>query len=170
MAWVYILTSIESELRRRLLKVIGAFFLAVTLPVAPASAETQSSATKRHTFTAFLNILLPRDVHTGSASDLKVDRILWVFAALDPRFSRLIDLGCLWLNMTGTGRFDDLSIADRNTVVEWMANSDWNQIPRRFYELVRQLAVEIYYSDPGALGGLPIKSPPQFLGYPPPWQ
>jgi hypothetical protein len=168
--WVSILTSIESDLRRRLLKVIGAFFLAVTLPAAPASAETLSSTAKRRTFAAFLNILIPRDVYTGSASDLKVDRRLWAFAARDPRFSRLIDLGCLWLDMTGTGGFADLSIVDRNTVVEWMANSDWNQIPRRFYELVRQLAVEIYYSNPDSLGGLPIKTPPQPLGYPPPWQ
>lgn len=138
--------------------------------MASAFAAPKASAVERRTFSAFLDVLLPRDAYSGSASDLQVDNKLWVFAALDPRFMRLVELGCRWLNMTGQGGFGDLSVADQIRVVEWMSQSDWNQIPRRFYELVRQAAVETYYSEPAALAGLPINGPPQPLGYPPPWQ
>lgn len=164
------MTTLQSDLRRRLLKVVGAFFLAQGLPVASAFAAIPPSAVERRTFSAFLDVLLPRDTHSGSASDLKVDAKLWDYAALDARFRRLIELGCRWLNLTGQGGFADLSAADQITVVSWMAGSDWNQVPRRFYELVRQAAVETYYSDPAALAGLPIQASPQPLGYPPPWQ
>lgn len=114
--------------------------------------------------------MIPRDALSGSATDLQVDKKLWAFAKIDPNFKRLVELGSQWLNMTGQGHFADLSATDRITIIAWMSTSDWNQIPRRFYELVRQAAIETYYSDPAALGGLPIKTPPQPLGYPPPWQ
>lgn len=159
----------RSDLRRRLLKAVGAFFLAETLLVGPVAAATRPAAAARRTLAAFLDTLLPADAQSGSASALKVDRKLWVLAAGDARFARLLALGCRWLDMTGTGSFADLSPADRIRVVEWMAGSEWNEIPRRFYELVRQVAVEFYYSDPAAWGGLPIRTPPQPLGYPPPW-
>lgn len=140
------------------------------MPLTPAAASARPSALDRRTFAAFLDILLPRDSHSGSASDLHVDSKLWAFAALDSRFARLVGLGCQWLNMTGRGGFADLPVEDRITVVAWMSESDWNQIPRRFYELVRQAAIETYYSDPASLAGLSIKGPPQPSGYPPPWQ
>ncbi len=161
---------LRSDLRRQLLKVVGAFFLAQGLPVAPAFSAARPSAVERRTFAAFLDALLPRDDLAGSASDLRVDEQLWALASLDGRFGRLVALGCQWLNLTGTGSFADLAPSDQIKVIEWMSASDWNQIPRRFYELVRQTAVETYYSNPAAWGGLPIKAPPQPLGYPPPWQ
>lgn len=158
------------NLRRRLLKVVGAFFVANALPATPAFSATPSSKEERRSFAAFLNVLLPRDVLSGSATDVQVDKKLWAFAQRDSNFKRLVVLGSQWLNMTGQGNFADLSVDDQIAVVHWMSTSDWNQIPRRFYELVRQAAIEIYYSDPLALGGLAIQAPPQPLGYPPPWQ
>ena len=161
---------LRSDLRRQLLKVVGAFFLAAGLPIAPALSATRPSAGARRTLAAFLDALLPRDAVSASASDLRVDAQLWALARLDRRFERLLVLGCQWLDLTGTVRFADLAASDQDKVVEWMSTSDWNQIPRRFYELVRQTAVETYYSDPVAWNGLSIKAPPQPLGYPPPWQ
>ena len=157
---------LESDLRRRLLKIVGAFFLVEAVPRVSFAADAAST---RRTFGVFLNVLLSADSYSGSASDLKVDQKLWAIARRDERFGRLIELGCQWLNMTGRGGFSDLATTDQITVVEWMSTSDWNEIPRRFYELVRQLAVEIYYSDPAALNGLSIQGPPQPMGYPPPW-
>jgi hypothetical protein len=114
--------------------------------------------------------LLPRDALSGSATDLRVDERLWALAATEVRFRRLIELGCQWLNLTGGPPFTELAAEQQSAVVEWMSHADWDQIPRRFYELVRQTAVEVYYSDPAAWHGLPIDRPPQPLGYLPPWQ
>lgn len=157
----------DSRLRRQLFKLLGAFFL--TWPVAGFAASRARPNDARRTLRAFVDLLLPRDSYCGSASDYHVDRQLLALAGRDPQFAKLLALGCQWLDMTGTIAFADLPAADQATVVRWMADSDWNQIPRRFYELLRQLAVEIYYSDQRAWNGLPLSAPPQPLGYPPPW-
>lgn len=159
----------DAHLRRRLLQVVGAFFLhdAAFAPLAWAAPEP--APMDRRTFAAFLDVLLPRDAYSGSATQLGVDGALLDFSLLDDRFRRLIELGSAWLNMTGRGSFADLPSADQIKVVEWMARSDWNQVPRRFYELVRQTAVETYFSNPASLAGLPLKASPQPQGYPPPW-
>lgn len=160
---------LTSNLRRRLLQVVGASFLAYTAGGEPTWAQSVPTGLERKTFAAFLNVLLPRDALTGSATDLQVDAKLWAFAKLDPNFHRLVTLGSQWLNMTGGVGFADLSGVQQTNVVQWMSNSDWNEIPRRFYELVRQVAIETYYSEPSSWAGLPLQSPPQPLGYPPPW-
>ena len=158
-----------SEQRRRLLKVVGAFFFSHALDIGQARADSPPAALERTTFAAFLDVLLPRDALSGSATDLHVDDKLWEFAQSDARFRRLLGLGCQWLNLTGGPPFAELTAEQQIAVLEWMSTSDWNRIPRRFYELVRQAAIELYYSDPEAWHGLPIERPPQPLGYPPPW-
>ena len=155
--------------RRRLLQIVGAFFLGRAFDVSPAFAGAAPSPLEQTTFAAFLDVLLPRDDLSGSATDLRVDGQLWDLAKGDARFRRLIGLGCQWLNATGGPPFAELSGEQQSAVVEWMSHSDWNEVPRRFYELVRQTAVTAYYSDPAAWRGMPIKRPPQPLGYPPPW-
>lgn len=155
--------------RRRLLQIVGAFFLGQAFDVSPAVAAAAPSPLEKTSFAAFLDVLLPRDSLSGSATDLRVDKQLWDLAADDARFRRLIGLGCQWLNATGGPPFAQLSAEQQIAVVAWMSNSDWNQIPRRFYELVRHTAVEVYYSSPAAWRGLPIERPPQPLGYLPPW-
>lgn len=156
--------------RRRLLQIVGAFFLGQAFDVSPAVAAAQPSPLEKTTFAAFLDVLLPRDDVTGSATDLRVDEQLWGLAEKDVRFRRLIGLGCQWLNATGGPPFANLSAEQQIAVVEWMSHSEWNHIPRRFYELARQTAVEVYYSNPASWRGLPIDRPPQPLGYLPPWQ
>lgn len=153
--------------RRRLLKIVGAFFCATA--VWPADAKGTIQPSQRKTLSAFLDTLLPKDAFSGSATDLQVDSKLWAFAKTDARFAHLISLGCQWLNLTGGPPFAQLSMEQQIAVVEWMSQSDWNEIPRRFYELVRQLAAELYYSDPRSWAGLPIQHAPQPDGYPPPW-
>ena len=156
--------------RRRLLKIVGAFFLGQAFDISPVLAASKPSLSERATFAAFLDVLLPRDALSGSATDLQVDEQLWRLSGSEARFRRLIALGCQWLNMTGGPPFTELAAEQQIAVVEWMAQSDWDQVPRRFYELVRQTAVEVYYSDPAAWRGLSIERPPQPLGYLPPWQ
>lgn len=156
-------------LRRRLLKIVGVFFLGRAFDISPALAKAAPSPSERATFAAFLDVLLPRDALSGSATDLRVDEQLWMLAHSDARFHRLIELGCQWLNMTGGPPFTDLAAEQQIAIVEWMSNSDWDQVPRRFYELVRQTAVEVYYSNPATWRGMSIEHPPQPLGYLPPW-
>lgn len=155
--------------RRRLLQIVGAFFLGQAFDVSPAIAAATPSPLEKTTFAAFLDVLLPRDNLSGSATDLRVGEQLWALAADDLRFRRLIGLGCQWLNATGGPPFAELDTDQQIAVVEWMSQSNWNEVPRRFYELVRQTTVEAYYSDPAAWKGTVIERPPQPLGYPPPW-
>lgn len=166
------MTSLPSKLRRRLLKVSGAFFLAQAACIGPALAApvVRPPLLERTTFSAFLDTLLPRDALSGSATDLRVDAKLWAFSELDPRFHRLLELGCRWLNMTGGAGFSDLMPEQQVAIIEWMSRSDWNEVPRRFYELMRQSAIETYYSEPAAWAGLSLQRPPQPFGYPPPWR
>jgi len=156
--------------RRRLLKIVGAFFLGQAFDISPALAASAPSLLERATFAAFLDVLLPRDALSGSATDLQVDVQLWELSNSEARYRRLIELGCQWLNMTGGPPFTKLAAEQQIAVVEWMSHSDWNEVPRRFYELVRQTAVEVYYSNPASWQGLPVDRPPQPLGYLPPWQ
>lgn len=160
---------LSSLTRRRLFKLVGAFFLGQSLEITPARATVQPSRLERSAFATFLDILLPGDAYSGSASDLRVDQGLWDIASADPRFQQLVQFGCQWLNMTGSTPFAKLPAEQQTAVVAWMAESDWNQVPRRFYEIVRQLAVELYYSQSAARAGMPVLNPPQPLGYPPPW-
>jgi hypothetical protein len=131
-------------------------------PLTPGAVESAALA-------AFVDTLLPRDALSGSATDLGIDRQIWEFSKTEPDFRKLVSFGCRWLDMTGGPPFAKLPVDQQITVVSWMAQADWNDVPRRFYELMRQVSVELYYSTPAGWHGLPIQRPPQPLGYPPPW-
>lgn len=126
--------------------------------------------TRKATLTAFLDTLLPRDEFSGSASDLGVPASILAESATDPLRGRLIRVGCRWLDLAAGARFTTLDADTQEKIVTWAAGSDWDRVPRRFYEILRQRAVELYYSRPQAWAGLPISRPPQPLGYPEPWK
>lgn len=161
--------ELSSATRRRLFKIVGAFFLGASIEPVSAVLATPVSDRERATLAAFLDTLLPADKLSGSATDLGVDLQLWAFAKTAADFRKLVEYGCRWLNMTGGALFAELAAEQQIAVVDWMSRADWNEIPRRFYELVRQVAIELYFSNPASIGGLPIKRSPQPLGYPPPW-
>lgn len=161
--------EIPSASRRRLCKIVGAFFLGSTIDLASAAVLAPAYKEERSTLAAFLDTLLPRDELSGSATDLGIDGQLWAFSTSEPDFRKLVDYGCRWLNMTGSSQFSALASEQQIAVVDWMSRADWNEIPRRFYELVRQVAIELYYANPAARKGLPISRSPQPLGYLPPW-
>lgn len=164
--------QLDSITRRRLCKIVGAFFLGnlVEAPVASAAQQQVPSTAGKLALAAFLDTLLPGEQFSGSATDLHVDREIWAFAATDAQFRKLLGIGCQWLDMTGSKHFADLEMQQRIAIVTWMAQADWNQVPRRFYELLRQVSLELYYSRIDAWAGLPIQSPPQPRGYPLPWR
>lgn len=153
--------------RRRLCKIVGAFFVGGAVNLAFAAAPLTPGAAEHAALASFVDTLLPRDGLSGSATDLGVDQQIWTFSKTEPDFRKLLNLGCRWLNMTGGPPFSKLAVDQQLAVVSWMAQSDWNEIPRRFYELLRQISLELYYSALSAWHGLPIQNPPQPVGYPP---
>lgn len=153
--------------RRRAIATSLAACLAHSVLAKELGASTQDVDAR--TLASFLDVLLPADEHSPSASQLGVDSELLDLAAPVELFVRLLALGTLWLNDTGRGPFHSVSSSDRHKVVSWMSASDINQIPGRFYQLVRLTAVEIYYSRPEAIGGFDLNPAPQPAGYPPPW-
>ncbi len=121
------------------------------------------------TLAAFLDVLLPADAQSPAASQLGVTGELLDIASQSGLYLKLIGLGTQWLNDTGRGPFHGLSEVDRNRIVAWMSMSDLNQIPGRFYFLLRYSAIELYFSHPESIAGLNLNPAPQPAGYPPPW-
>ncbi|SCK14779.1 gluconate 2-dehydrogenase subunit 3 family protein [Vogesella sp. LIG4] len=160
---------LASPQRRQLLQVVAAFFVACGVAPLPAAPLAVPDASERRTLAAFVDVLLPRDALSPAASELQVDDMLWQLAGHDARFRQLLALGCQWLNLGEQGQFAALAPEQQQAVVAWMAESDWNHPPRRFYELVRQSAISGYYSQPAARAGLDLPLAPQPQGYPPPW-
>ena len=63
----------------------------------------------------------------------------------------------------------DLPEPRRDEILAALAEADFNEIPGRFYHLMRAFAVEFYFSHPEAFAGYPLEPAPQPMGYPPPW-
>jgi len=151
-------------------RAIAATLIGCLAKAAPAEEFSEPAQDiDAETLVSFLDVLLPADEHSPSASQLDVESELLELAARVELFEKLLALGTHWLNDTGRGPFHSLSISDRNKVVSWMSTSDYDQIPGRFYQLVRLTAVEIYYARPESLGGFDLNPAPQPTGYPPPW-
>jgi hypothetical protein len=134
-----------------------------------ASAQQPVPPHDPRTFAAFLDVLLPDDGVTPAASALGVpDGIEEIAGDVEP-LRRLIALACDWLDQVADAPFHALADTDQQAIVTWMSTADYNQVPRRFYHLTRQLAVELAYADATGVAGLPLAAAPQPLGYPPPW-
>lgn len=158
--------------RRCLLKAVGVFFAGVHLSEDTVAAiqSPQPSNLRLKTLAVFLDTLLPRDEHGGSATDFNIDKKLWEDATESWHFRLLLESGIQWLNKSDGPSFPDLDEKQRIAVVERMSRSGPDEIPNRFYRRIRQKAIVLYYSDPRSWKGLPIDSPPQPRGYPPPWK
>ena len=89
------------------------------------------------------------------------------------RFPRLrcsyMEAGCGWLDGLDPRGFAGIPPDTQTNVVTFMTRADPNEVPRRFYHLTRQIAVELYYAHPAAIAGYPLATAPQPAGYPPPW-
>lgn len=155
--------------RRLVLKKLGAFLASASLCPTVLNAASEPAALRPEAFSAFVDTLLPEDTVSPSATQVGVTQDLLELAVEGGQYRKLITLGCGWLDLTAGGTFDTLSESDQINVVQWMSTADWNQIPRRFYHLTRQAAIELYYSGTYATIGLPLNVAPQPDGYLPPW-
>lgn len=154
--------------RRQALLGILAAGLNGTAVASQLAAATDTVDTR--TLAAYLDVLLPEDEYSPAASALGVEAEVVDLASKSPLFERLLSLGTQWLNQTGQGPFYNLTLSDQQRVVDWMAAADRNQIPGRFYQLVRLTAVEFYYARPEAIAGMDLNTSPQPAGHLPPWQ
>jgi len=120
----------------------------------------------RATLSGFLDTLLPADEYSPSASALGTPDRLLAEAERDPLYLRLIRAGCEWIDLQTQGEFAGAPEAARGLVVDWMSKAPRDSVPRRFFDLVRDHALVLYYSTPAGWRGTGFEHPPQPLGYP----
>lgn len=152
--------------RRAALLSLVAAALGSTPMLAAASADP---AAGRAALAAYLDVLLPADALTPSASALGVQDDILGLARDAPLLARLIALVADWLDGGEPGSFAALPLSKRAANVAAMAEADPNRPDGRFHQLIRLLAIEFYYARPEALAGLGLNPAPQPEGYPPPW-
>lgn len=130
-----------------------------------AAADAPDAPDLAPTFTAFCDTLIPADDLSPSASALGVpDRIL-AEAARSASLQRLVAFSVAWLDQAAGGVFAGADESLRNGILEAMSQLPWEAPQRRFFDLVRDLAMGYYYSQPAALKGMAVDRPPQPAGY-----
>ena len=149
--------------RRRALAVMLSAGLAPLLPRA-AFASGQGGLAS---LGAVLDRLLPADDLSPSATALGVEGEIAGFLGDEGPLLQLFTLALEWMDGLDGRPFRDLPPMRQAQILDAMAASDHDQIPGRFYHVLRALAVEFAYARPEALGGLPLHPAPQPEGYPP---
>jgi hypothetical protein len=144
-------------------------YCAVELPIAYAETRGEKSPRRRfQSLPAFLDTLIPADA-TPSATQLGLQPTLLRHAEGIENYTRLIELGCEWLDTTSASlhrvTFDVASPPRRESVVTFAEASPENSIPRMFFERVRFDLFGLYYASPASWKGLGLSAPPQPRGY-----
>jgi hypothetical protein len=160
------IAAAEPALSRR--RALVAALCAGLAPLLPARLAAQDDGAFA-SLGAVLDTLLPDDGLTPAASALGIEAELRALIAGNDLMTRLFAAALGWMDGLAPVPFRDLPEADRLAVLDAMATADPNQVPGRFYHILRALAVELYYARPESLAGLPLAPAPQPFGYPPPW-
>ncbi len=155
--------TLSSPGRRRALLGLLSAGLAPLLPPAGVAAAPGDLAS----LGAVLDTLLPADAFGPAATALGAEVQIVAFLGENGPLRQLFGLALGWMDGLEDRPFRDLPPPRQAAIVAAMADSDFNQIPGRFYHILRALAVEYTYAAPGALGGLPLHPAPQPDGYPP---
>ena len=143
--------------------------LATSIAVGWAPKHVFAQVEGSNALAALVDTLIPGDDLSPSASALAVDAELLQTIAHDPRPQNLVALGLQWLDSLADKPFAERDQATREQNLSIAAAAGLNEGPRRFYILMRTLTLQIYYTKPDVLGGLPLHPAPQPDGYPPPW-
>jgi hypothetical protein len=149
------------ERRRALLLMLSAG----VAPLLPRVAFASGSETF-DSLGAVLDTLFPADALCPSATALGVDVRIREALGADGPLVQLFSLALNWLDGLAERPFRDLVPSQQADILAVMAASDFNQIPGRFYHIVRALTLEFAYATPEALAGLPLHTAPQPEGYP----
>ena len=139
------------------------------LPMSPHLVGAQTHSDKDAALDAFLDILLPADADTPSASTLQIGAEIREIIPPDSLSWKLLNLGSKWLDSLDAQAFAAMPLETQTKIVTWMSTANVDEIPGRFYQVIRLFAVELYYARPEAISGLPLQVAPQPQGYLPPW-
>jgi len=112
----------------------------------------------------FLDHLIPADELTPSASQVRIDVSLWSEVRQDDAYLQLVTFGCQWIDRYHPQGFAGLTDDEREQLVTWMSQAPWESPQRRFFQLVRDHAMTLYYALPEARKGSLLEDPPQPLG------
>lgn len=130
-----------------------------------AAEEGAGAPDPARTFTAFCDTLVPADELSPSASALGVPTRILAEAANSASLQRLIAFSGAWLDQAAGGDFARADESLRNDILEAMSALPWEAPQRRFFDLMRDLTMGYYYSQPAALAGMATDQPPQPAGY-----
>ena len=153
----------ETSRRKFLIATLSSGLATVCGPVAAQGAPDLSS------LGAVLDTILPADDQSPSPSSLGVDREIQDIVLANPLLERLFGAALGWMDGLGNRPFRDLTEAQRVEILSFMQTADFNQIPGRFYHIVRAFCCELYFARAEAITGYPLNASPQPAGYPPPW-
>lgn len=143
--------------------------LAAGLAVGVSFSSRLAAQTPQATLKALVDVIIPRDDQSPSASDLGVHLEIQDALAGQPDLTKLVGMGLNWLDNVAPEAFADLSADQQAEVIAFAANADFNSGPGRFYYVARLFAIQFYYEKAEAIPGLPLNGAPQPNGYPPPW-
>ena len=120
------------------------------------------------TFRHFLDTLIPEDV-SPSATQINLDAVLLDHAKKIQNYEKLIFLGCNWLDLQSDAfykkKFINLSLVEKDKIVEFASKNRSGSIPAEFFNRVRRDAFTFYYAKPSSWAGLKFSGPPQPKGY-----
>lgn len=153
--------------RRAALRLLaGAAALAfVEIPALAAGPASPPAASLATTFGAFCDTLVPADELTPAASALGVPRAILASLEGDGLGERLLAAGCDWLDAACAGGFARAAEAERVAACERMQAMPWQSPAGRFFHLMRNTVLGLYYAEPAAWRGLALDRPPQPLGF-----
>ena len=154
--------SLKASRRAVLMSTLSAGLSGLCYPAFAREGDLQSLG-------AVLDTLLPADDWSPSASELGLDDEMKELIAGNENLNRLFLVTLEWLDGVASRPFRELDQNRQTEILTAMAASDYNQIPGRFFHIVRALAVELYFARPEAIAGYPLNAAPQPAGYPPPW-
>ena len=162
---------IRREFIKRGLESAVLLYCAVELPLSHAIEARGQSPSLRDplkSLPTFLDTLIPAD-STPAATQLGLDRALARHASGIENYTRLLELGCEWLDNSSTKLhgvyFDGLKAAQREAIVTLAETSSKNSIPQLFFERVSFDLFGLYYASPASWQGLGLSSAPQPQGY-----
>lgn len=123
--------------------------------------STAPMARQPRSWGALLDHLIPADEWTPSATQVRLDRRLWDEARQDDHYRQLVVFGCEWMDRYHPDGFSGLLEDEREQLITWMSQAPWESPQRRFFELVRDHAMTLYYALPEARKGSVLELPPQ---------
>ena len=150
----------------RLLVTLSAVIPAKVLLAVPAGKPTRQISIRA--LLPYLDTLIPED-QSPSATQLGVERSLIAAARANPRFARLIALGCEWLDKQGHELgfedFASLATEQREAVVAAAEQSPAGSLPRTFFSSTHKMVFRHYYAHPKSWRSLGYAGPPQPFGF-----